>query len=40
VYAIGRAAQEQVARFFASGGRQIDPVLPQFEIGAAPPTGR
>lgn len=38
VYAIGRAAQEQVARFFASGGRQIEPVLPQFEIGAAPPA--
>ncbi len=37
VYAIGRAAQEQVARFFVSGGRQIEPVLPQFEIGAAPP---
>jgi hypothetical protein len=35
VYAIGRAAQEQVARFFVSGGRQIEPVLPQFEIGAA-----
>ena len=38
VYAIGRAAQEQVARFFISGGRQIEPVLPQFEIGAAPPA--
>jgi hypothetical protein len=38
VYAIGRAAQEQVARFFTSGGRQIEPVLPQFEIGAAPPA--
>ena len=37
VYAIGRAAQEQVARFFVSGGRQIEPVLTQFEIGAAPP---
>ncbi len=36
VYAIGRGAQEQVARFLASGGRQIAPVLPQFEIGAAP----
>ena len=34
VDAIGRAAQEQVARFFVSGGRQIEPVLPQFEIGA------
>ena len=39
VYAIGRAAQEQVARFFVSGGRQIEPVLPQFEIGAALPPG-
>jgi hypothetical protein len=39
VYAIGRAAQEQVARFFASGGRLIEPVLPQFEIGAALPAG-
>lgn len=39
VYAIGRAAQEQVARFFVSGGRQIEPVLPQFEIGAALPAG-
>jgi hypothetical protein len=36
VHAIGRAAQEQVARFFSSGGRQIEPVVPQFEIGAAP----
>ena len=39
MHAIGRAAQEQVARFFTSGGRQIEPVLPQFEIGAAPPPG-
>jgi hypothetical protein len=39
VYAIGRAAQEQVARFFVSGGRRIEPVLPQFEIGAALPAG-
>jgi len=39
VHAIGRAAQEQVARFFVSGGRQIEPVLPQFEIGAALPAG-
>jgi fermentation-respiration switch protein FrsA (DUF1100 family) len=39
VYAIGRAAQEQVARFLVSGGRQIEPVLPQFEIGAALPAG-
>jgi fermentation-respiration switch protein FrsA (DUF1100 family) len=37
VHAIGRAAQEQVARFFVSGGRRIEPVLPQFEIGAALP---
>jgi hypothetical protein len=36
VYAIGRGAQEQVARFLASGGQQIAPVLPQFEIGPAP----
>ncbi|HEY7869917.1 MAG TPA: hypothetical protein VIF59_11850 [Methylomirabilota bacterium] len=36
VHAIGRAAQEQVARFFVSGGRQIEPTLPQFELGAAP----
>jgi hypothetical protein len=39
VHAIGRAAQEQVARFFVSGGRQIEAVLAQFEIGAAPPPG-
>jgi hypothetical protein len=39
VYTIGRAAQEQVARFLVSGGRQIEPVLPQFEIGAALPAG-
>jgi hypothetical protein len=37
VHAIGRAAQEQVARFFVSGGRQIEPVLTQFVTGAAPP---
>ena len=37
VHTIGRAAQEQVARFFVSGGRRIEPVLPQFEIGAALP---
>jgi hypothetical protein len=37
-YAIGRAAQEQIARFFLSGGRQIDPVLPHFEIGVPPPA--
>jgi fermentation-respiration switch protein FrsA (DUF1100 family) len=39
VYAIGRAAQEQVARFLVSGGRQIEAVVPQFEIGAALPPG-
>jgi len=39
VHAIGRGAQEQVARFLVSGGRQIEPVLAQFEIGAAPPSG-
>jgi len=38
VHAIGRAAQEQVARFFVSGGRQIEAALAQFEIGAALPT--
>jgi hypothetical protein len=41
VYAIGRAAQEQVARFFLSGGRQIDAVIPQFETaGRLPVAGR
>jgi hypothetical protein len=41
VFAIGRAAQEQVARFFLSGGRQIDRTLPQFETaGPLPATGR
>jgi hypothetical protein len=41
VYAIGRAAQEQVARFFVSGGRQIERVLPQFEpAGRLPVDGR
>jgi hypothetical protein len=39
VHAIGRAAQEQVARFFVAAGRQIEQVLTQFEIGAAPPPG-
>jgi fermentation-respiration switch protein FrsA (DUF1100 family) len=39
MHAIGRAAQEQVARFLVSGGRQIEPVLPQFEIGASRPPG-
>ena len=39
VHAIGRAAQEQVARFFVAAGRQIEQVLAQFEIGAAPPPG-
>jgi hypothetical protein len=37
VHAIGRAAQEQVARFFVSGGRQIEPMLTQFELGATTP---
>jgi hypothetical protein len=37
VHAIGRAAQEQVARFFVSGGRQIEQMLTQFELGAATP---
>ena len=41
VEAIGRAAQEQVARFFLSGGRQIERTLPQFETaGTLPATGR
>ncbi len=39
VHAIGLAAQEQVARFLVSGGRRIEPVIPQFEIGAALPVG-
>lgn len=38
VYAIGRAAQEQVARFFLSGGRQIEAVIPQFETAGRPPA--
>lgn len=41
VHAIGRAAQEQVARFFVSGGRQIERGLPQFEpAGRLPEAGR
>ena len=41
VYAIGRAAQEQVARFFLSGGRQIEAVIPQLETaGRLPVAGR
>ena len=41
VSAIGRAAQEQVARFFLSGGRQIERTLPQFETaGTLPATER
>jgi hypothetical protein len=41
VYAIGRAAQEQIARFFLSGGRQIERTLPQFETaGTLPAMGR
>jgi hypothetical protein len=39
VHAIGRAAQEQVARFFAAAGRQIEAVAAHFEVGAALPTG-
>jgi hypothetical protein len=38
VYAIGRAAQEQVARFFVSGGRQVERVLPQFETAGSLPA--
>jgi hypothetical protein len=41
VYAIGRAAQEQAARFFLAGGQRIDPIIPQFEIaGRLPVPGR
>lgn len=40
VHAIGRAAQEQVARFFVSGGRQIERMLPQFEPAGSLPAGR
>ena len=41
VYAIGRAAQEQVARFFLSGGQRIDPVIPQLvPAGRLPAPGR
>jgi len=41
VHAIGRAAQEQVARFFLSGGRRIERVLPEFEpAGSLPAAGR
>jgi len=40
VHAIGRAAQEQVARFFLSGGRQIERTRPEFETaGTLPATG-
>ena len=38
VEAIGRAAQEQVARFFLSGGRQIEQTLPQFETAGRLPA--
>jgi hypothetical protein len=38
VHAIGRAAQEQVARFFLSGGRQIERTLPQFETAGTLPA--
>ena len=40
VYVIGRAAQEQVARFFLSGGRQIDAVIPQLETAGRLPAAR
>jgi hypothetical protein len=41
VYGIRRAAQEQVVRFFLSGGQRIDPVIPQFEpAGRLPAPGR
>jgi hypothetical protein len=40
VHAIGRAAQEQVARFFLSGGRHIERTRPEFETaGTLPATG-
>jgi hypothetical protein len=35
---IGRAAQEQVARFFLSAGRQIDRVDDRFEVQVARPS--
>jgi Bacterial virulence factor lipase N-terminal len=38
VYAIGRAAQEQAARFFLSGGRQIEAVIPQLETAGRLPA--
>jgi dienelactone hydrolase len=38
--AIGRAAQEQAARFFVSGGRQIEAVIPELETaGRLPDPG-
>ncbi len=41
VYAVGRAAQEQVARFLLSGGQRIEAVIPQFEpAGRLPAPGR
>jgi hypothetical protein len=40
VYAIGRAAQEQVAQFFLSGGRRIERGLPEFEPAGSRPVGR
>ena len=41
VEAIGRAAQEQAARFLLSGGRQIEQTLPQLETaGRLPAPGR
>ncbi|MBI2529493.1 MAG: hypothetical protein HYV93_26350 [Candidatus Rokubacteria bacterium] len=40
VSAIGRAAQEQVARFFLSGGRQIERVDDRFEVQLTRPLAR
>ena len=40
VSAIGRAAQEQVARFFLSGGRQIERVDDRFEVHLTRPLAR
>jgi len=40
VSAIGRAAQEQVARFFLSGGRRIERVDDRFEVQLTQPLAR
>jgi len=40
VSAIGRAAQEQVARFFLSGGRRIERVDSRFEVQLTQPLAR